>query len=44
MPSACEDLQYYVKFNKENYKELATNGKSRVIFWAWEDDDKGFEF
>jgi len=37
------DYQYYIRFNPLK-NEFCTTGRGRVIFWSWNQGEKGFEF
>ena len=38
------DTLLHVRFNPDDPKEIATTGKRRLLFWKWEEGEKGFEF
>lgn len=38
------DYLKYIRFNQDNTSEFVTTGTQRIIFWSWEQKEKGFEY
>ncbi|EAS05799.2 WD-40 protein, putative (macronuclear) [Tetrahymena thermophila SB210] len=39
-----KDYQYFVRFNSDDNTEFATTGKTRIVFWRREGEQKGFNY
>lgn len=35
-------MQKFIKFN-HNERQFATTGDTRILFWLWQDSERGFE-